>query len=60
MGQNNPYIHTVQDTTDKIDFTHAQEVTRVSLGYAVELGLVDPSYVEGRAAAAAAAAVAEQ
>lgn len=40
MGSNNPYIHTSQDTTDKMDFTHAMEVTRVALGYVVELGLV--------------------
>ena len=41
MGENTPYLHSAQDTVDKIDFAHAQELTRVALGFAIELGYVD-------------------
>jgi len=38
--ENNPFMHTTSDTTDKIDFAHSAEVAHVALGYAVELGYV--------------------
>ena len=38
MGSNTPYLHTTQDTVDKIDFAHSAELARVGLGYVVEMG----------------------
>ena len=38
MGSNNPYMHSTQDTVDKIDFKHAAELARVGMGYVVEMG----------------------
>ncbi|KAK7190771.1 hypothetical protein DPSP01_006625 [Paraphaeosphaeria sporulosa] len=38
MAYENPYIHTAQDTIDRIDFTHALEHARLVVGWVVELG----------------------
>lgn len=38
MAYENPYIHTAQDTIDRIDFAHALEHARLVVGWVVELG----------------------
>lgn len=34
----NPYIHSLEDTVDKLDFDHMLEHARFTLGFAIELG----------------------
>lgn len=46
MGENTPYLHSAQDTVDKMDFSHAQEVSRVALGFAIEIGYVNDDAAE--------------
>jgi leucyl aminopeptidase len=38
MAYENPYIHTAQDTIDRVDFAHALEHARLVVGWVVELG----------------------
>jgi len=39
FGDDNPYIHSADDTIDKLDLNHGLQFARVALGFAVELGL---------------------
>jgi len=38
-GNTNPYIHTIQDSLDKLNLEHAIEFVKLGLAYIVELGL---------------------
>lgn len=39
MKKSNPFIHSVMDTIDRLSFEHMAQHARLTLGYAVELGL---------------------
>jgi leucyl aminopeptidase len=41
FGDDNPDIHSAQDTIDKLSIPHAMEFAKVAVGFAVELGLTD-------------------
>ena len=34
-----PFIHTTEDTIDKVDFENMRQFVQVALGYAIELAL---------------------
>ena len=37
MEYENPYIHTAQDTINRVDFTHMVEHAKLVVGFVVEL-----------------------
>eukprot|EP00010_Vexillifera_abyssalis_P005465 CAMPEP_0201552880 /NCGR_PEP_ID=MMETSP0173_2-20130828/19012_1 /ASSEMBLY_ACC=CAM_ASM_000268 /TAXON_ID=218659 /ORGANISM="Vexillifera sp., Strain DIVA3 564/2" /LENGTH=303 /DNA_ID=CAMNT_0047963459 /DNA_START=303 /DNA_END=1214 /DNA_ORIENTATION=+ len=43
FGEHNPYIHTVNDTLDKLSLNHMKEWVKLGLGYCIELGLHNTS-----------------
>ncbi|CAG8622855.1 4045_t:CDS:2 [Ambispora gerdemannii] len=43
IDYNNPYIHTVKDTIDLLNFNHMLEFSKLAVGFAVELSHIDES-----------------
>lgn len=42
-GDIDPYIHSSQNTTEKLDFKFSLEYAKLGLAFVVELGLYNPS-----------------
>jgi len=41
FGNSNPYIHTVNDVIDNLDFEHSLEFAKIGVGFAVEMSFLE-------------------